>query len=46
MRILTPADLFKILEQKNPTLYAEVLRRENIQSRQNQQHLTRELVSA
>jgi hypothetical protein len=43
MRILTPADLFKILELKNPKLYQEVLRRE-IQSRQNQ-HLTRELVS-
>ena len=46
MRILTPADLFKILEQRNPKLYAEVLRRENIQTRQNQQNLTRELVSA
>lgn len=45
MRILTPADLFKILEQKNPKLYAEVLRRENLQSGKNQQNL-RELVSA
>jgi hypothetical protein len=46
MRILTPADLFKILEKRNPTLYQEVLRRENIQPRQNQQSLTRELVGA
>ncbi|MGO8811964.1 MAG: hypothetical protein ACLQJF_21100 [Candidatus Sulfotelmatobacter sp.] len=45
MRILTPADMLKIVEQKNPKLYAEVIRRENIQSRQNQQNL-RELVSA
>jgi hypothetical protein len=46
MRILTPADLFKILEQKNPKLYQEVLRRENIQPRQNQQSLARELVNS
>jgi hypothetical protein len=44
MRILTPADVLKIVERKNPKLYAEVIRRENIHPRQQQ--TLRELVNA